>query len=136
MIAVSPAHEQEFIRAFIQKDKQERSAFLLSHPDRRRKLTTGLAHLKWLDERFARRIPPTEAHTAGELVALLRRKGAGSTVWVISEDSSIDGQEMPLADAIERVWGQCKGTILSCVPGKLCFFRGEEMRSERLLERP
>jgi hypothetical protein len=75
------------------------------------------------------------AHTAPELVALLRSKGAGPTVWVISEYSAIDGREMPLVEAMEQTWGRCMGTILSCVPGKLAFFRGEEMRTERLLER-
>jgi hypothetical protein len=132
---ILPAHEQELIRAFILKDKQERSAYLLSNPARRRKFTNGLAHFKWLDERFAHPIPATTAHTAVELVTLLRKKGAGPTVWVISEYGPIDGREMQLAEAMECTWGRCMGTVLSCIPGKLAFFRGEEMRSERLLER-
>jgi len=43
---------------------------------------------------------------------------------------------MPLEDAMKEISGGDMGTILSCIPGKLAFFRGEEMRSERLLERP
>lgn len=129
-------HEQAVVRAFIVKDKQERSLFLLSHPERRRKFTDGLAHFKWLDMRFAHHIRASTAHTAAELVSLLRRKGAGKMVWIISESAQIDGQEMSIEDAMERTWGLCRGTILSCIPGKLAFFRGEEMRSEYLLERP
>jgi hypothetical protein len=102
---ILPAHEQELIRAFILKDKQERSAYLLSNPARRRKFTNGLAHFKWLDERFAHPIPATTAHTAVELVTLLRKKGAGPTVWVISEYGPIDGREMQLAEAMECTWG-------------------------------
>ena len=36
---------------------------------------------------------------------------------------------------MERVWGSQMGSILSCIPGKLAFFHGEEIKSERLLER-
>jgi hypothetical protein len=130
-----PIHEQEFVRAFILKGRQERCAFLLSNPGHRRKLRDALPHFKWLDERFAHPIPPKLAHTAAELVALLRSKGAGRTVWVISERASMDGREMNLEDAMEETWGAQQGTILSCVPGKLAFFKDEEMHSERLLQR-
>jgi len=129
------AHEQGVIGSFILKERQERCALLLSDPKRRRKFTDELAHFKWLDERFAKPIPACTAHTASEIVALLGSKGEGLTVWVISEYSAIDGREMPLAEAMKETWGGGVGTILSCIPGKLAFFHGEEMRSERLLER-
>jgi hypothetical protein len=130
-----PIHEQEFVRAFILKERQERCTFLLSHPARRQKFREALPHFKWLDERFAHPIPSNVARTAAELVALLRSKGAGRTVWVISERVSMDGRELNLEDAMEETWGAQRGTILSCVPGKLAFFRDEEMHSERLLQR-
>ena len=57
-------------------------------------------------------------------------------VWIISEDSSIDASELPLEEAMNHVWGLQRGAILSCIPGKLAFFRGEEMKSECLLTRP
>jgi hypothetical protein len=55
---------------------------------------------------------------------------------VISSDDSIDGPELEIHEALKGIWGGDSGTILSCVPGRLCFFRGEEMKSERLLEHP
>ncbi|HET8636378.1 MAG TPA: hypothetical protein VFL96_05975 [Acidobacteriaceae bacterium] len=130
-----PIHEREFVRAFIIKAKQERCNFLLSNPDRRQKFRNALPHFKWLDERFAHAISPKVAHTAAELVALMRSKGAGRMVWVISEDSAIDGREMSLEDAMETKCGSQQGTILSCIPGKLAYFRDEEMHSQRLLQR-
>jgi hypothetical protein len=129
-------HEQETIRAFILKGRREGCAYLLGNPKHRRKFTDELAHFKWLDERFAHPIPPNTAHTSAELVQLLRKKVAGETVWVISDDSVIDGKEMLLDDAMNHIWGREIGTILSCVPGKLAFFVGEEVKSERLLEHP
>jgi hypothetical protein len=131
-----PLHEQEVVRTFILKNRRERCAFLLADPVGRQKLRDALAHFKWLDERFAHPIPPRTAHSAVELVALLRQKGAGRTVWVISEYKAIDGREMNLEAAIEEVWGRQCGTILSCIPGKLAFFKDEEMHSERILLHP
>jgi hypothetical protein len=131
-----PLHEQEVVRAFILKDRRERCAFLLSDPVRRKKLRDVLAHFKWLDERFAHPIPPKTAHTAAELVALLRQQGAGPTVWVISQYAPIDGREMSLEAAMEEIWGRQCGTLLSCIPGKLAFIKDEEMHSERLLLHP
>lgn len=109
--------------------------FLLSDPKRRKKFTDTLAHRNWLDERFMLHIPGTTAHTAGELVSYVKSKGAAGTVWVISEDRSIDGREMQLEDAMNHIWGQMMGTLLSCIPGKLGFCRGEDLRSEYLLQR-
>jgi hypothetical protein len=129
-------HEALFVKAFIMKNRQERAIFLLSHPRRRRDFTSELDHFKWLDPRFAIPIPPAQAHTTTELISFLRKKGAKDTVWVISSDESIDGHELGIQEAMKGIWGGDCGTILSCIPGRLCFFRGEEMKSERLLEHP
>lgn len=126
--------EEQTIRAFVQKSKQDRCCLLLANPKRRKDLTKELAHFKWLDERFARPIPSSLAHSPEEIASLLRKRGAGRTVWAISEDSAIDGTELILEEAITRVLGRDMGTILSCIPGKLAFFQGEEMHSKRLLE--
>jgi hypothetical protein len=95
LASLGSLHEQEFVRSFIQKERRERCSFLLSHPSRRRRFTAQLAHFKWLDERFATPVPGSMAHTAVELISLLKRNGAGPTVWVISEDHSIDGRASP-----------------------------------------
>ena len=52
---------------------------------------------------------------------------------MISEQSSIDGHELALEEALSAVWGQGVGSVLSCVPGKLAYFENEE--GQRLLER-
>jgi hypothetical protein len=117
------------------KDRRERCAFLLADHSRRQKFRNALAHFKWLDARFAHPISPKTAHTAVELVALLRQKGARRTVWGISEYATIDGREMNLEAAMDEVRGRQCGTILSCIPGKLAF-KDEEMHSERLLLHP
>lgn len=136
LASVGSVHEEEFIRSFIQKERRERCSFLLSHPNRRREFTAKLAHFEWLDERFATPVPGSMAHIGVKLVSLLKQNGAGPTVWIISEDSSIDGRALPLQDAMDSIWGRFMGSVLSCIPGKLAFFRGEEMKSEQLLQHP
>jgi hypothetical protein len=129
-----PANPEEAtIRAFIEKSRQERCLYLLSDQKRRKTFTGKLSHFKWLDERFAKPIPSSTAHTAAEITALLRSKGAGERVWVISQRSAIDGQELGLDAALEAIWGTDWGTFLSCIPGKLAYFNEEE--DSFLLER-
>jgi hypothetical protein len=125
-------HEEATVRAFIVKSKQERCLQFLGSPKHRRKFTSELAHFKWLDERFAHPIPPSTAHTVKEIAALLRSKGAGPIVHVISEDSAVDGKELGLDEALQHIRGREIGSILSCIPGKLGYFEDEE--TARLLE--
>jgi hypothetical protein len=40
---------------------------------------------------------------------------------------------MELAEAIEAVMGVGWGTVVSCVPGRLCLFEGEYIDEERLV---
>jgi hypothetical protein len=43
---------------------------------------------------------------------------------------------MALKDALIAVVGQGLGTLLSCVPGKLGYFEGEEKDARFILEKP
>src|ERR1700712_3818975 len=133
MTDLQRSHEEGFVRAFIEKSKQDRCIAFLTSAKHRRKFTVELAHFKGLDERFSQPIPSKTAHTAKEICQLLRSKGAGQTVWIISELASLDGHELSLEEALSRVWGREIGSVLSCVPGKLAYFEDEE--KQRLLER-
>jgi hypothetical protein len=132
-VNIPPNHEEAIIRAFIQKGRHERCLYLLSNQKRRKEFTGKLSHFKWLDERFAQPISSGTAHTAAEIATLLRRKGAGERVRVISQRGEIDGQELGLDAALETIWGTDWGTFLSCIPGKLAYFNEEE--GSFLLER-
>jgi hypothetical protein len=47
---------------------------------------------------------------------------------ILSEDSDLDGKELPLLEALKKVVGYQMGTFLSCVPGKLAYFEDEDDR--------
>jgi hypothetical protein len=129
-------HEAAVIRAFVQRDKQERFLVFLANPKSRKKFTDSLPNFRWFDQRFATPIPwkvdPKlklwDRHVQGieNTHHLLKSKGAGLTCWVISKDSKIDGQEMDLRAALEHVNGGQIASILSCVAGKLAYFESEE----------
>ena len=134
----STDHETAVIRAFVQRDKQDRFLGFLANPKNRKKFTESLSHFRWFDQSFAASIPwkvdqnPKltlwEKHVSGmeNIYRLLKSKGAGLTCWVMSEDSEIDGRELDLRAALEHVNGRQIGTILSCVPGKLAYFESED----------
>jgi hypothetical protein len=128
--------QTDFLPGAVHEERRERVLSLMKTPGKRHELMGKLAHLKWLDERYASQIPGSLAHTADELVALLKRNGAGQSVWVISEDKALDGLQLPLDEAMNDIWGVCMFTALSCIPGKLAFVRGEPMKSEYLLQHP
>ena len=129
-------HEEAVIRAFFLRDKQERFlAFVSSHKNRK-KLTQELPHFRWFDRRFATAIPwkvdPTlklaQRHAQGieNIFRLLKSKGARETCWCISEDADLDGKELNLENTLSNTMGRDMGTILSCIPGRLAIFTGED----------
>ena len=133
---MAPDLEQEaaFIRAFIVPTKQERFIELLGKPKRRRDILGTLYHFGDLDPRFISKIPAAQ-HTAEGIAALLRSKGAPDLCYAISTDSEIDGKTVPLGATLTRIIGLGDGTLLSCVPGSLGFFEGEEIGARYILER-
>jgi hypothetical protein len=137
----SADHEAGVIRAFVQSDKQERFSWLSSESKEAQevyRIPLTLSHFRWFDQRFAAslqwkvdqdpKLTPWEKHVSGieNIVRLLKSKGAGLTCWAMSEDSEIDGRELDLREALEHVSGRQIGTILSCVPGRLAYFEGED----------
>jgi hypothetical protein len=129
-------HEQEAIRAFVLRNKQERFLAFVANPKNRKKFTQELGHFRWFDRRFVTPVPwkvdPSlalwERHVQRNenVLRLLKAKGAGQICWVISEDAKMDGRESDLKSALENVIGSGMGTILSCIPGKLAYFEGED----------
>ena len=54
---------------------------------------------------------------------------------LLAEDAALDGQELQLEEALRQIVGRGTGTFVSCVPGQLAYFEGEEPRERWLLSR-
>ena len=61
--------------------------------------------------------------------------GAPEICYAISTDAHLDGKTVTLRDAITRIIGAGHGTVLSCVPGHLGYFEGEDSGARYVLER-
>jgi len=126
-MTTSREHERQLVLAFILPQRQSRYLELLEKPKRRKEITDALAHFKHLDARYAFTIPSQHGSTLG-ILELLRSKGAPDSCYAFSEDDSLDGKELPLAEALASVVGYGMGTFLSCVPGRLAYFEDEDGR--------
>lgn len=126
--------EEATVRAFVLPHRRDRWISGLASAKRRGKITGRLAHCPDLDPRYAHHINAAAQATDAILADLVRRK-APTSCWVISENSDLDGREMALTDALERIVGEMSGSIVVCRPGKLAYYEGEEPGERYILER-
>ncbi len=126
--------EVALVRAFMRPAVQEQWLARLAQPKTRKKMVHKLYHFHDLDPGFAHRIPARDQDVV-TIHRLLRTKGAPETCYALSTDDALDGQTVALRQALETVVGRWGGTLLSCVPGKLGYFEGEEQNERYLLER-
>jgi hypothetical protein len=125
---------ENLIRAFVRPQRSSRYLALLGKRDGRVKLRAQLAHFSDLDLRFAEPIAGEDANAAA-IERLLRAKGAPASCYCLSESAELDGQELSLAVALEQVVGQGIGTLLSCIPGRLAYYEGEDRGRRFILSR-
>ncbi len=135
MDSTAREHEEATIKAFVVPERQKRLQSFLAKDKDRKKLTGELDRRGLIDERFVTSVPWTvdpnrklwDRYVQGteKLVQMLRARGAEPTCWAISTASSFDGRELDLATAIQELIGGGSATLLSCVPGKLAYFRDE-----------
>ena len=126
-------NEQSLARFFV-PGKRERYEEMIAHPKRRVKFLRELAHFKSLDPRYKVPMLPKKLFP-DQIAEILSQKGAPRSCWITSENSALDGREMPLLEALKEVVGRQMGTFLTCIPGRLAYFEGEEMGDRWILER-
>lgn len=125
-------HEEKTIAAFILKEKQDRYRFLLGNPDprKRNKCLDRLNHCADLNPKYVTWLPSN-----ADVVRLLRQEGSPKDVYIISDTEAIDGKVLPLQEAVSEAESGGWGTIISCIPGQLAYYYGEEGESRAILKR-
>jgi hypothetical protein len=128
--------EEAMVFAFIGKDKRDRYLAFLGSAKGRKKLREMLAHgtVSHLNPAMMKSVPPKD-HSIDGIYALLKSRGAPELCRVISEDTRLDGRDMPLREALEAAVGAGMGTLIGCVPGRLAYFEGEDIATRFLLEK-
>ena len=128
-------HETALVRAFISGNRQPRYLDRLkSVKGRRPFLEDRLYHMGDLDERYATRIQPGEQNVE-QIYKLLTDRGAPESCHVISTNRDLDGKQFDLLDALQRTFASFEGTLISCIPGLLAYYEGEDMKTRYILER-
>ena len=117
-------HETAFVESFIVKTRRERALELLASSKNRHKLTCKFDHHghDYISPECIRPIEPRYQHTP-DIARILRTMGAPKTCHVIGGEH--DGEDMELLAALKAIVGYGRGTVLSCIPGKLGYFEGE-----------
>jgi len=129
-----PQREAELsLAAFLLEDRRDRFLQLLASKVGRQKLRARLAHFPDLDPSVCVPIRSSD-QSATAIAALLRSAGANLTCFVVAERSVLDGRSMPLTDALDAVVGRGSGALISCVPGRLGYYEGEDPGTRWLLK--
>lgn len=123
-VKVCEKHEAAFFRTFAVKRKRKRFLEQLASKRGRIRLRESLPHFTDFDERWMFEIPPASQTTDG-ILFILRAKGATANCCVISYWDELDGRQLSLTDALREVVGVSGGTIISCIPGRVAYFEGE-----------
>jgi hypothetical protein len=127
-------HAAALFQAFVLPHRRDRYAELLKSPKGRAKLRAALPHLRDLDPQYARPIKPSNLNAAA-IADELRARGAPKECYVVSESSKLDGQILSLDDALDAVVGRGAGALISCLPGRLGYYEGEDPGERYILER-
>ena len=127
-------HETALINAFFLRTRRDRYTGMLGNPKKRAKALGKLHHLKDLDPRYFVEIPASDHHS-NRIAALLFRRGAPTQCHVVGGSHELDGRDLSLVEALNRVIGSGHGTLISCVPGHLAFYEGEEAKDRFILAR-
>ncbi|CEG21422.1 hypothetical protein BN1080_00332 [Planococcus massiliensis] len=119
--------EEEIVKAFFEKDVQERVLHELFSPKKRDQALNRLCHQyeRMLKRKYMIEIPPPNSDPES-IYRLLKAEGAEKAVYSLSYNEKIDGKEMPLLEAIEQAVGFGMPSIISCIPGELAYFEAEQ----------
>lgn len=125
-------HELLLIKAFVIKERQERYINLIATEKGRKKFRTYIPHFKDLNSKYC--IPLHSFQSYSQLCDLLNSEGAFDICYIISENSQYDMKSLSLINATKQLFNSGIAYFMSCVPGKLVYYEGEEANQRYLLK--
>jgi len=126
--------EKALFQAFTLPARKWHYIELLDTRRGREKLRGSLDHFHDLDPLFCWKVRPSQQNRA-YILRFLESFGAPPVCHLVSSNSNLDGREMLLADALAHVVGSGYGTFISCIPGELAYFEGEEPNERYICRR-
>lgn len=119
--------EELIVKSFFEKNVRERVLHELSSSKKRDHALNRLCHeyRKMLKAKYLIEIPPPNSDPK-DIYELLKRNGAEKMCYSMSYNDKIDGEELPLQEALGQAVGFGFPSIISCIPGKLAYFEAEQ----------
>lgn len=127
-------HERGFLAFLAEPTKRRMGTLLELGEKRRRDIRESLDDSVRLDPRFCQHLTGSDAFS-GPVEAMLRKRGAPPSCYVLAAKSDLDGREMPLGEALQAIIGRGDGAFVSCIAGRLGFYEYEGPKSSYLLSR-
>jgi hypothetical protein len=125
--------EQQVIRHFFAKSKQDRYLQFVTSPKNRHKLIADLHRGQFFRANALERVTGIESHV---IQHALRQQGIlSSTCYVISDNATLDTQTLLLSEALRQVVGWGSATILVFGEAELIFVELEGLRN-RYISKP
>jgi hypothetical protein len=126
--AANAAREQQFVKAFVKAEHQQRAIFELGSRTTRSKFFSRLAH-RYREVLAAETMTPVASYPAAEeaarILALLTGNAAESSTYFMSDHEEIDGIECSLSDGVMHVTQAVMPTVLVC-GSALALFKAEQ----------
>jgi hypothetical protein len=123
-------HERGLVSAFIIRERRHRFRHILDSGKKRIAGLDRLNHCNDFDPEATQWLV-----SDADVTSLLRTEGSPESVYLISAEKDLDGQSMPLEEAISELGTRDWGAVVSCIPGKLAFYRDECGMRKALLRR-
>lgn len=126
--------ENEFllIKKFVIVERQDRYLNLITTKKGRIKFRKYISHFSDLNTSYCTAL--NHLKSSKQLYDILVSKGASEGCYIISENSKYDMIYLPLWKAIQILYGSGMGFFLSCAPGRLLYYEGEENNQRFLIE--
>jgi hypothetical protein len=128
-------HETAFVKTFIKREKWARYLQLLGNRKRRSEILIRLNNKLDYLPALALEVPEDQDYPEA-LERLLLARGAPARCHVLVNGLRIDGCEIPLREALNTVCMHEYGSVLSCLPGQLAFYRPEAPGHGVILAKP
>lgn len=122
-------HERKIITHFFKKNLQKRLLYEITTPEKRGRIFDRLSDRPEtaLNKEYMYPIEFKGGKGTEELLEMLMKRGAlPQTCYVMSRMSDLDGKYVPLREAIKETVYDGMPFILSCIPGQLAYFEGEQ----------
>ncbi|MFT8318219.1 MAG: hypothetical protein ABF651_08135 [Sporolactobacillus sp.] len=123
-------HEKKIVKNFFKRQLRQRLFYEITLPNKRSKRFGRLASdpTGALDSRYVSPIPLKGDNDCSYLLKKLIEKGAlaDQMAYIMCNLSPLDGKYLPLKEAMREMVHKGEPLIISCIPGKLAYFEGEE----------